>query len=186
LKEAGILNRSSINGEEEWSSGGTPFFSSHHLSDTIRRVLFGKKQTRRYHHCVFLSLSVPYHHPLINLLSALTLFHFGMANTNSATSHPKAPAADRASKPSATSRTKATAPRNINLDEDEENIVPERTRTDRSRSTKQAQIGKLSHIATSDLLSLASDEEALDKEMAALSKKLNAYKKTKRQQEKSW
>lgn len=109
-----------------------------------------------------------------------------MANTNSATSHPKAPAADRASKPSATSRTKATAPRNINLDEDEENIVPERTRTDRSRSTKQAQIGKLSHIATSDLLSLASDEEALDKEMAALSKKLNAYKKTKRQQEKSW
>jgi len=149
----------------------------------IRRVLFGEKQTWRYHHCVFLSLSVPYHHPLINLLSALTPFHFGMANTNSATSHPKAPAADRALKPS---RAKATAPRNINLDEDEENIVPERTRTDRSRSTKQAQIGKLSHIATSDLLSLASDEEALDKEMAALSKKLNAYKKTKRQQEKSW
>ncbi|KIM71219.1 hypothetical protein PILCRDRAFT_93972 [Piloderma croceum F 1598] len=91
-----------------------------------------------------------------------------MANTNSATSHPKAPAADCAPKPSATSRTKATAPRNINLDEDEENIVPERTRTDRSRSTKQAQI----------------DEEALDKEMAAMLKKLNAYKKTKRQQEK--
>ena len=109
-----------------------------------------------------------------------------MANTNSETSHLKAPAADCAPKPSATSRTKATAPRNINLDEDEENIVPERTRTDRSRSTKQAQIGKLSHIATSDLLSLASDEEALDKEMAVLSKKLNAYKKTKRQQEKSW
>ena len=105
-----------------------------------------------------------------------------MANTNSETSHPKAPAADRAPKPS---RTKATAPRNINLDENEENIIPKRTRTDRSRSTKQAQIGKLSHIATGDLLSLASDEEALDKDMAALSKKLNAYKKTKWQQEKS-
>ena len=74
----------------------------------IRRVLFGEKQTWHYHQCVFLSL--------------LTLFHFGMANTNSATSHPKAPAADRAPKPS---RTKATAPRNINLDENEENIIPE-------------------------------------------------------------
>lgn len=156
------------------------------MSDTIRRVLFGEKQTRRYHRCIFLSLSVPYHHPLINLLSALPLCHFGMANANSVTSHPKAPAADRASKSSAASHTKATAPRNINLDEDEENIIPERTRTDRSRSTKQAQNGKLSHIATSGpLLSLASDEEALDKEMAALSKRLNAYKKTKRQQEKS-
>ena len=83
-------------------------------------------------------------------------------------------------------RLEGTAPHNINLDEDEENIIPERTRTDRSHSTKQAQIGKPSHIATSSLLSLASDEEALDKEMAALSKRLNAYKKTKRQQEKSW
>ena len=104
-----------------------------------------------------------------------------MANTKSATPHPKAPAP----KPSAASRTKATAPRDINLDEDEENIIPERTRTDHSRSTKQAQIGKLSHIAMNGLLSLASDEEALDKQMAALSKRLNAYKKTKRQQERS-
>jgi hypothetical protein len=71
------------------------------------------------------------------------------------------------------------------LDKDEENIIPEWTRTGRSRSTKQAQIGKPSHIAMSGLLSLASDEEALDKEMASLSKRLNAYKKTKRQQEKS-
>jgi hypothetical protein len=109
-----------------------------------------------------------------------------MANTNPATSHQKAPAVACAPKPSAASRTKATAPRNINLDEDEENIIPERTRTDHSRSTKQAQMGKPSHIATSSLLSLVSDEEALDKEMAALLMRLNTYKKTKRQQEKSW
>lgn len=107
-----------------------------------------------------------------------------MANTNSATPHPKAPAAGRASKPPAVLRTKAKAPRNINLDEDEENIIPERTR-DRPRSTKQAQMGKLSHIAASGLLSLVSDQEALDKEMAAWSKRLKAYNKTKRQQEKS-
>jgi hypothetical protein len=101
-----------------------------------------------------------------------------MARTNSETSH-------RASKPSAVSRTKATAPRNIDLDENEENIIPERTRTDRPRSTKQAQMGKLSHIAMSSLLSLVLDQEALDKEMATLSKRLKAYQKTKRQQEKS-
>ena len=117
--------------------------------------------------------------------SALTPCHFSMANTNPATSHRKAPPVDRAPKSSAASRTKATAPRNINLDEDEENIIPERTRADRPRSTKQAQIGKPSHIATSGLLSLVSDEEALEKEMATLSKRLTAYKKTKRQQEKS-
>jgi len=144
--------------------------------------LFGEKQTRRYHRCVFLSLSVPYHHPLINLLSALPLCHFGMANANSVTSHPKAPAADRALKPS---RAKATAPRNINLDEDEENIVPERTHTDHSRPTKQAQMGKSSHITMSDLLSLILKQEALDKEMTALLKKLKVYEKTKQQQEKS-
>jgi len=109
-----------------------------------------------------------------------------MANTNSATSHPKAPAADHAPKPPATSCTKAMMPHNINLDEDEENVIPEWTRTDRSHSTKQAQICKPSHITTSGpLLSLALDEEALDKEMAALLKRLNTYKKTKWQQEKS-
>jgi hypothetical protein len=76
-----------------------------------------------------------------------------MANSNPAISHPlaTAPAAGRRSKPSNASRNKATAPRDINLDEDEENIIPERTRTDRPRSTKQAQMGKWSHISISGL-----------------------------------
>jgi hypothetical protein len=155
------------------------------MSDTIRHICLARKKMRCYQCRIFLSLSVPYHHPLINLLSALTPCHFSMANTNPATSHRKAPPVDRAPKSSAASRTKATAPQNINLDEDEENIIPERTRPDRPRSTKQAQTGKPSHIATSSLLSLVSDEEALEKEMATLSKRLTAYKKTKRQQEKS-
>jgi hypothetical protein len=45
-----------------------------------------------------------------------------MANTNSATSHPKASAADHAPKPSAMFHTKAMVPHNINFDKDEENI----------------------------------------------------------------
>ena len=81
--------------------------------------------------------------------------------------------------------TKATAPCNIDLDENEEKIIPKQTRTDCSRSTKQTQMGKLSHIVMSSLLSLVLDQEALDKEMATLSKRLKAYQKTKWQQEKS-
>jgi hypothetical protein len=164
----------------------TPFPKSSHVQQHLTH-LFGKKQTQCYHCRIFLSLSVVYHHPLINLLSALTLCHFGMANTNSATSHQKAPVAYHAPKPSAVSHTKAMVPCNINFDKDEENTIPEWTWTctDRSRSTKQAQIGKLSHIAMSCLLNLVSDEEALDKEMASLSKRLNASKKMKHQQEKS-
>ena len=65
-----------------------------------------------------------------------------MANSNPA-GHP--------SKPSKVSRTKATAPRDINLDKVEENIIPEWTRTDRPRSTKQAQMGKWSHMSISGL-----------------------------------
>ena len=101
-----------------------------------------------------------------------------MAKTNSATLH-------HASKPSAMSHTKVIASCNIDLDENEENIIPEQTRTDCPCSTKQAQMGKLSHIATSSLPSLVLDQEALDKEMATLSKRLKVYQKTKWQQEKS-
>jgi hypothetical protein len=161
-----------------------PFFPSHHMSNTIRHVCL----VRNKHGviiAVYFFASLFCTITLINMLLAPILCHFSMANTNLTTSHLKTPAIDCVPKPSAASCTKATAPCNINLDEDEENIIPERTRTDHSRSTKQAQIGKPSHIATSSLLSLASDEEALDKEMASLLKRLNAYKKTKCQQEKS-
>jgi hypothetical protein len=65
-----------------------------------------------------LHIFFPYHH-LINLLLALSLCHFSMANTNSATSHLKALVAGHASKPSTVSHTKATTSCNINLDEDE-------------------------------------------------------------------
>jgi hypothetical protein len=101
-------------------------------------------------------------------------------------SRSKAPPAGHASKPLAASRTtNNTAPRNINLDDDEENILPERTRNERPRSSKQAQLGYLSPICTTSLLIVVSDAEAMEKQMASMAKQLKAYEKVKRQQEKS-
>lgn len=40
-------------------------------------------------------------------------------------------------------RKKNIAPRDINLDENQENILAERTRAERPLSTKQAQLGTL-------------------------------------------
>jgi hypothetical protein len=101
-------------------------------------------------------------------------------------SRPKAPPAGHASKPPTAPRTKNnTAPRNINLDDDEENILPERTRNERPRSSKQAQLGYLSPICTSSLLIVVSDAEAMEKQMVSMAKQLKAYKRVKRQQEKS-
>lgn len=81
---------------------------------------------------------------------------------------------------------KNTAPRDINLDEDEENIIPERTRAIKPKSTKQTDMGNLSLLfGTGYQLMCISDLDAMQKEMAAMQKKYKQLQKAQQQQEKS-
>jgi hypothetical protein len=150
----------------------------------VKRLVF---VWRHKHGVTYQPLFVNFHFVFCPSPSQVSLpFSLQSSPLHMVASHSKAPPAGHASKPPAASRTKNnTAPRNINLDDDEENILPQWTRNERPRSSKQAQLGYLSPICTNSLLIVVSDAEAMEKQMASMVKQLKAYKKVQWQREKS-
>lgn len=130
--------------------------------------------------CV-LSLSLPYHHFLkLNQLFSSSDFYPPLFVIDGS----KAWHADH-SKP-LHKPCRNTAPHDINLDEDEENILPEWTHTNKPKSMMQTDIGNLSLLFTPfyQLMSIP-DLDVMQKEMAAMQKKYKQLQKSKQQQEKS-